>query len=223
MDNSSLPNRRADALAAGNIFYFTGTPCINGHTEPRYTSTHQCLGCHKSIQERLKKETKERQKYRPLSERKKAMAAGEKTYFTGYPCKNGHISDRLTSNGSCSECSRINSVNFYRNPKNKEKIKEYRKSSAEIYRAHSRNRKANRYGNPNNHSPEDISSILSSQGGKCSYCRKTLKKWHVDHIHPLSKGGDNSRSNLQITCQTCNLKKGSLDPLVFAQRIGLLV
>lgn len=223
MENSSLPTTRKSAMEAGGRFYFTGIPCQNGHISRRYVSTHQCLGCHKEIQDRLKEETKERRKSRPLSERKAARAAGEKTYSTGNPCKNGHIADRLTSNGSCSECSRIKANKFYKDPNNKKKIKQYRKSSAEIYRVHSRNRKANRNGNPNIHSKEDIASILSDQNGKCAYCKKSLKKWHVDHIQPLSKGGDNSRSNLQITCQTCNLKKGSLDPLVFARRLGMLI
>lgn len=33
-----------------------------------------------------------------------ARAAGLVRYFTGRPCKNGHVSERLTSNGACLEC-----------------------------------------------------------------------------------------------------------------------
>lgn len=40
------------------------------------------------------------------STRKAAKMAGEKHYFTGKPCKHGHIADRLTANGQCFECSR---------------------------------------------------------------------------------------------------------------------
>jgi 5-methylcytosine-specific restriction endonuclease McrA len=37
----------------------------------------------------------------------------------------------------------------------------------------------------------------------------------VDHVVPLAKGGIESITNLQILCETCNLKKGSkLDPAV---------
>ena len=36
--------------------------------------------------------------------RKDAMERGEKTFFTGEPCKHGHISKRTVLNRSCCEC-----------------------------------------------------------------------------------------------------------------------
>jgi len=30
---------------------------------------------------------------------------------------------------------------------------------------------------------------------------------HFDHIIPVAKGGGNTKKNIQILCQTCNLKK----------------
>jgi len=38
-----------------------------------------------------------------------AKAKGKKWYFTGLPCKYGHIEDRLVSNGKCRECNRQDS------------------------------------------------------------------------------------------------------------------
>lgn len=43
-----LPKTRKEALAVGEKTYFTGKPCKHGHVNKRYTSTRQCLGCHKS-------------------------------------------------------------------------------------------------------------------------------------------------------------------------------
>jgi hypothetical protein len=40
-------------------------------------------------------------------ERAIAKASGETTYFTGRPCKHGHISQRQTFSGTCVECSKL--------------------------------------------------------------------------------------------------------------------
>lgn len=40
-------------------------------------------------------------------ERAAAKAAGKTTYFTGRPCKLGHIVNRVTSSGACVECARL--------------------------------------------------------------------------------------------------------------------
>jgi hypothetical protein len=42
----------------------------------------------------------------PIS-RKDAISQGLKWYFTGKPCKHGHISKRQTTNKVCHECSKI--------------------------------------------------------------------------------------------------------------------
>lgn len=50
-------------------------------------------------------------KFRPWAfqpqERAFAKAAGETTYFTGRPCKHGHVALRCTASGSCVECAKI--------------------------------------------------------------------------------------------------------------------
>lgn len=45
--------------------------------------------------------------------RKVAKGLGLKRYFTGLPCKNGHISERNTSKGTCVECSRLKGRETY--------------------------------------------------------------------------------------------------------------
>lgn len=44
--------------------------------------------------------------YQPM-ERAAAKASGQKQYFTGRPCKYGHIANRCTSSGSCVICANI--------------------------------------------------------------------------------------------------------------------
>jgi 5-methylcytosine-specific restriction endonuclease McrA len=43
----------------------------------------------------------------------------------------------------------------------------------------------------------------------CAYCSTPLtsENTHIDHIHPLSKGGSHSIDNVVLACKDCNLKK----------------
>lgn len=45
----------------------------------------------------------------------------------------------------------------------------------------------------------------------CQYCGDEAPKavLHVDHINPVSKGGDNDITNLVTSCATCNFGKGA--------------
>jgi 5-methylcytosine-specific restriction endonuclease McrA len=54
--------------------------------------------------------------------------------------------------------------------------------------------------------------VYVRDGGRCMKCGKKVRKddYHVDHIHPISKGGDHwDLFNLECSCPTCNLKKGA--------------
>lgn len=74
------------------------------------------------------------------------------------------------------------------------------------------------------HTAAEVAEIILLQKGKCAYCRKLVgDKPHIDHIVPIAKGGTNDRRNLQLTCARCNQTKNRTDPIVFAQRLGLLI
>lgn len=42
-----------------------------------------------------------------ITNREQATSLGLKRFFTGNPCKNGHISERFTKDGKCVECNRL--------------------------------------------------------------------------------------------------------------------
>jgi 5-methylcytosine-specific restriction endonuclease McrA len=44
----------------------------------------------------------------PPTERQAAIAAGERHYFTGAPCKHGHVAKRFVIDRKCVECSKVN-------------------------------------------------------------------------------------------------------------------
>jgi hypothetical protein len=55
--------------------------------------------------------------------------------------------------------------------------------------------------------PGDVKLLVwTRDSGACVYCG-SKSNLHFDHVIPFSKGGGNSAQNLQILCQTCNLKK----------------
>jgi len=66
-----------------------------------------------------------------------------------------------------------------------------------------------------------VEKLYERQEGKCNYCSKELfGKFDVDHIQPLSKGGNNTNGNIQILCPSCNRRKSNLDEAVFLKRAG---
>lgn len=61
----------------------------------------------------------------------KARSLGLKKYFTGKPCKVGHVAERTSSNATCVECSAIFKASYRNNNKEKISIKasDYSKSN----------------------------------------------------------------------------------------------
>lgn len=55
-------------------------------------------------------------------------------------------------------------------------------------------------------------TIYNKAEGRCAICGDFVPydEFTIDHIEPLSKGGDNEPENLQCTCRFCNFLKGNL-------------
>ena len=60
-----------------------------------------------------------------------------------------------------------------------------------------------------------MENIVNAAGGFCCWCNHPIKKGHVDHIVPVSKGGTNHPSNLVYICSGCNLRKHDMSVLEF--------
>ena len=53
--------------------------------------------------------------------------------------------------------------------------------------------------------------ILKRDNFACRYCGATAPGvvLHVDHVHPVSRGGKNELENLVTACRDCNAGKGA--------------
>ena len=62
----------------------------------------------------------------PPATRRDARLTDSKFYFTGEPCKHGHIEKRQTSNGCCYGCSKLKSSTYAKN--NRQKINDRKRA-----------------------------------------------------------------------------------------------
>jgi 5-methylcytosine-specific restriction endonuclease McrA len=53
--------------------------------------------------------------------------------------------------------------------------------------------------------------LLEKWNRQCAYCGVKDIPLQVEHIHPRAKGGSNSLPNLTLSCEKCNVKKGTKD------------
>lgn len=50
--------------------------------------------------------------------------------------------------------------------------------------------------------------VFARDGKICAHCG-AVERLTIDHIHPISKGGQHLLENLQVLCHSCNCRKGA--------------
>ena len=95
-------------------------------------------------------------------------------------------------------------------------LKNYAKNKDQ-YLERSRKRKAlKRNAEHDNYMPW-LSKVKSKKMFICYWCSEkvTTKNLHVDHIIPLSRGGQDTWDNICASCDKCNMSKGAKTPEEF--------
>ena len=51
--------------------------------------------------------------------------------------------------------------------------------------------------------------ILERDQHRCRYCGASVKgnRYQIDHVYPVSKGGETSIENMVVACPSCNIRK----------------
>lgn len=199
---------RAQALACGTKWYFSGKVCKNGHLAQRKAITAACPVCKVEHGQKCRAANKDK-----LTKAKIAWANANKD-------KRAVICRRYY------EANRDKIAAAYRaDPEpTKARVRNWVEGNRDARRAIGRNYRARLNAADGSHTAADVLAIRRDQRGRCGYCRVRLgADFHVDHIIALSRGGSNARRNLQLLCAPCNISKRAADPIVFARRMGLLI
>lgn len=109
-------------------------------------------------------------------------------------------------------------IRYYRNSQLRvRKSVEWARKNPELRRAIANAYKARRRGQWEvGMSGPEMRGWLEKQILVCEYCGTVCQdNFHIDHIHPLSKGGRHDEDNLTIACATCNQRKSNKMVLMF--------
>ena len=49
--------------------------------------------------------------------------------------------------------------------------------------------------------------VFNRDGKRCRYCGSKNAPFHLDHVYPVSKGGETTTDNLVTSCSSCNQRK----------------
>lgn len=185
---------RSEAKASGELYYFNGNPCKNGHIARRMTASGACVVCQRisasTETAKLKRKASIRAYY--LKNRGKRLADGK-----AYREKNRHQFTQWMA--------------------------DWRKANPEKDRENRRASQSRRRAGGKGASPTEMKAWAAQQQKICHWCgARCEENYHVDHYEPLARGGRHEIANLVISCPPCNLRKSAKDPYDFAASLGRL-
>jgi 5-methylcytosine-specific restriction endonuclease McrA len=170
---------RQDAIKQKSIRYYTGKPCKFGHTSERLVSTKRCLECDR-LRSALRRENDPN------------YAEANRNHSRRFNIENNEYlkrikRERYAEDKEFRESEKLRHKNYYRTQEGKQsKI-----ISRNKYRALKINAQA----------------VCINKSMTEEFYLNCPKGYEVDHIIPLSKGGNHDVSNLQYLTKTLNISK----------------
>ena len=207
-----LPKTAKEAKASGSMHYFTGKPCIHGHVCARYSRTWMCVECSRLSHERWAAENPE-----------KKLESGKKSWHANLEARHaGQTVYRLANLEKIAAQKKAwseKNADHKRAKRREWGIQKRDMDNSAKYAWEKRNRDYRRTVDHQRRNAEgkftrdDMQKMFSEQCGRCKSCDADISSgYEIDHIMPISKGGTNWPSNLQLLCKPCNRSKGSKHP-----------
>lgn len=213
---ADLPEKiaRQEAKALGLRHYFTGDPCRDGHVAVRFVVNGWCKTCAAA-------ESRKARARDPVRVR-----ANNKKWRTANPDKVAAAAKRW--NAANPERLRARRSAAAQRHKDQRRISQraWRLKSQDRHQASNRLRRARLAGSDGAFTAADIVALRDRQRNKCTNCLRSFGRkptYHIDHIVPVSRGGSNRITNIQLLCPGCNLRKRAKDPVQFARENGRLL
>lgn len=213
---------RKDAKDSGVARYFTGNPCVRGHIGERMASSGACCICLAENKKKYRRENPGSHK-QYMAEWHCKNADKERQYRVD----NAEIisnrsrmwrlanADRHSENAKSwrlnnKDRSDQNRKNWRKNNPDRAAMlsKRWRMNNPEKQKVIMFNRNCITRGLRQYVKHGLVDRLMKLQDCKCIYCAASLANvFDIDHIMPISRGGDNDESNLQLLCPGCNRSK----------------
>lgn len=151
--------------------------------------------------------------------RQQAIEQGLTRYFTGKPCKHGHVSEKLSSNRTCIECQLKRKSEWGNLPHVKEKsiARLNAANTPAKHLARTRKRQAAKLQRTPKWLTADDHALMADYYQMAKDLESIFPwKQHVDHILPLQGkkvSGLHTPLNLQILSESANLQKSNKAPV----------
>ena len=151
--------------------------------------------------------------------RQQAIAQKLTRYYTGLPCKHGHVTEKLLSNRTCVECKRLDKIIWGNQPHVKAasiaRANAYNKAHPEKQLARTRKRQAALLKRVPAWDP-DAHLIVAKYQLAAMLSQASGTPHHVDHIIPLQGkkvSGLHTFANLRVIPGSDNVKKSNKFPI----------